>query len=102
MSSFRSIQALQSVKSVCIPVEKKCLRLSAQPLVHRLLYLFIRVELLSSHRLFERPKLVVITAGLGLVSVADVEDTHSASLGLLQLLHGQYGAEHCRLAKGHL
>jgi hypothetical protein len=34
--------------------------------------------------------------------MADVEDTQSASLGLLQLLHGQYGAEHCHVAKGHL
>jgi hypothetical protein len=40
--------------------------------------------------------------GLGLVSMADVEDTESASLGLLQLLHGQYGAELCHVAKGHL
>jgi hypothetical protein len=28
--------------------------------------------------------------GLGLVSMMDVEDTQRESLGLLQLLHGQY------------
>jgi hypothetical protein len=31
--------------------------------------------------------------------MADVEYTQSASLGLLQLLHGQYGAQHCNAAK---
>jgi hypothetical protein len=33
------------------------------------------------------------------MSMADVEDTQSARLGLLQLLHGQYGAEHRHVAK---
>jgi hypothetical protein len=32
------------------------------------------------------------------VSTADAEDTHSASVGLFQLLQGQYGAEHCHVA----
>jgi hypothetical protein len=42
---------------------KKFLWLSAQPLMHLLLYLFIRTELLSSQRLFEWPIHVVITWG---------------------------------------
>jgi hypothetical protein len=61
--------------------------------MHCLLYLFITTELLSSHRK---------TCGLGLLNMADVEDTPSARLGLLQLLHRQYGAEHCHFAKGHV
>jgi hypothetical protein len=36
---------------------KKILWLSAQPLMHRLLNLFIKTKLLSSRRLFEWPKL---------------------------------------------
>jgi hypothetical protein len=55
-------------------------------------------ELLSSHCLFEWPKHVVNHLGLGQVSMAP----QNASLGLLQLLHRQYGAEHCHVAKGHL
>jgi hypothetical protein len=39
--------------------------------------------------------------GLGLVSVADVEGTQGASLGLVQLVHRQYVAEHCHITKGH-
>jgi hypothetical protein len=31
---------------------------------------------------------------MGLHGMADMEDTQSASLGLLQLLHGHYGTEH--------
>jgi hypothetical protein len=31
--------------------------------------------------------------------MVDVEDTHGSSLGLLQLLHEQYGAKHCHGAK---
>jgi hypothetical protein len=34
--------------------------------------------------------------------MSDVEDNQSASLGLLQLLHLQYGAEHFHVAKGQL
>jgi hypothetical protein len=63
--------------------------------MNRLLYLFIRTELLSSHTCGNH-------LGLSLVIMADVEDTQSASLGLLQLLHGQLGAEHCHVAKGHV
>jgi hypothetical protein len=33
------------------------------------------------------------------VSMVDVEDTHSASLALLQLLHAQNGARHSHAAK---
>jgi hypothetical protein len=67
-----------------------------------LLYPFIRRESPSSHCLFELAKTCGNHLGLGLVSVAYVVDTQSASLGLLQLLHGQYGAKYCHVTKGHL
>ena len=35
-------------------------------------------------------------------STADVEDTRSRDLGLLQQLNGQYGAKHCHVATKHL
>jgi hypothetical protein len=33
------------------------------------------------------------------MSIANVEDTQSASLGLLQLLHEHYGVEQCHVEK---
>ena len=38
----------------------------------------------------------------GLASTADVEDTGRTDLGLLQQLNGQYGFEHCHVARKHL
>jgi hypothetical protein len=46
--------------------------------MYHMLYLFIRRDLLSSQHLFEWPKHMVITWGLVLVSMADVEDFQSA------------------------
>ena len=40
--------------------------------------------------------------GRSLASTADVEDTRRTDLGMLQQLNGQYGAEHCQVAKKHL
>jgi hypothetical protein len=81
---------------------KKVFWLRVQPLVHRLLHLFVGPERLTSHRLFEWSKDVKITWGRGLASTADVEDTRRTDLALLQQLNGQYGAEHCHNATGHV
>jgi hypothetical protein len=58
---FKLIEYKQYITSVWIPLGKKFLWLSAQPFMHRLLFLFIRMELLSSHYLFGWPKYVVIS-----------------------------------------
>jgi hypothetical protein len=90
-----------------VPALRKCMHTSrkklfwlrVQPLVHRLLHLFVRPERLASHRLFEQSKDMKFTGGWGLASTADVQDTQRTDLGLLQKLNGQYGAEHCHGAK---
>jgi len=45
---------------------KKLFWLRAQPLVHRLLHLFVGPERLAFHRLFERSKDMKVTGGQGL------------------------------------
>ena len=59
---------------------KKVFLLRMQPLVHRLLHLFVGPERLAFHRLFEWSKDVKITWGQGLASTADVEDTRRIDL----------------------
>ena len=49
--------------SAWIPLEKKFFCLRAQPLVHRLLHLFVGPESLASHHLFERSKDMKVTGG---------------------------------------
>ena len=51
----------QPFGSAWISLEKKFFWLRAQPLVHRLLHLFVGPETLASHRLFERSKDMKIT-----------------------------------------
>ena len=64
---LRSLQCVQykcsSVSEVHGCLYKKFFWLRAQPLVHRLLELFVGPERLASHRLFERPKHTKITGG---------------------------------------
>jgi len=64
---LRSLQCVQykcsSVSEVHGCLYKKIFWLRAQPLVHRLLDLFVGPERLASHRLFERPKHMKITGG---------------------------------------
>ena len=74
----------------------------AQPLLHRLLHLFVGPERLASHRLFERSKDMKVTRCRGLASKADVEDTRRTDLRLFKQLNGQYGAEYCHVGAKHL
>ena len=53
--------------------------LRVQPLVHRLLHLFVGPERLASHRFFEWSKKRENHLGRGLASTADVEDTRRTS-----------------------
>jgi hypothetical protein len=80
---------------------KKVFWLRAQPLMHRLLHLFVGPEILALYRLFERSR-HESHWGRGLASTADVEDTRRTDLGLLQQLNKQYGAENCHVATKHL
>jgi len=57
------MQVFQHFGSAWIPLEKKVFWLRVQPLVHRLLHLFVGPERLASHRLFEWSKDVKITWG---------------------------------------
>ena len=82
--------------------EKKVFWLRVQPLMHRLLHLFVGPERLASHGLFWVVQRHGSHWGRGLASTADVEDTRRTDLGLLQQLNGQYGAEHCQFATEHL
>jgi hypothetical protein len=84
--------SVQHFGSACIPLEKKFFWLRAQPLVHRLLHLFVGPERLASHRLFGQSKDMKVTGGRGLASTVDVEDARRIDLGLLQQLNGQYGS----------
>jgi len=109
MTSFFYVVSIAFHTSVpallkCMDTFRKTLFwLRAQPLVHRLLHLFVGPERLPSHRLFERSKDVKVTGGgRGLASRADMEDTRRTDLGLLQQLNGQYGAEHCHVGAKHL
>jgi hypothetical protein len=58
---------------------------------------------LNETSFFPSPPRVTQTCGnhleLGLETMADVEDTESASLEFLQLLHGQYGPSIVKLQK---
>jgi hypothetical protein len=80
---------------------KKVFWLRAQPLMHRLLHLFVGRERLASHRLFEWSEDMKVTGG----EVWRVRRTWKileGHLGLLQQLNGLYGAEHCHAATKHL
>jgi len=72
---------------------KKFFCLRAQPLVHRLLNLFVGPERIASHHLFDLFKDMKVTGGRGLACTSNVEDTRRTDLGLLQQLNGQCGAE---------
>ena len=89
----------QHFGSAWIPLEKKFL--AESPPTHAP-PAFVGPERLASHRLFERSKDMKVTAGRGLTSTADVEDTRRTDLGLSQQLNAQYGAEHCHVATKHL
>jgi hypothetical protein len=81
LSQFCSIQALQCLKGIWIPMDKIFLWLSAQPTavpLHHNGTSFLLSPLWVSQTYGNH-------LGLGLVSIADVEDTQSAILGLLQL-----------------
>jgi hypothetical protein len=56
--------SVQHFGSAWIPLEKKLFWLRAQPLMHRLLHLFIRPERLASNHLFERSKDTKVTGGV--------------------------------------
>jgi hypothetical protein len=107
MTSFFFVVSIAYYTSV--PALRKCMDTSrrkvfwlrVQPLVHRLLHLFVGPERIASHRLFERSKDTKVR-GRGLASMADVEDTRRTDLGLLQQLNRQYGAKHCHVATKHL
>jgi len=55
------MQVFQRFGSAWIPLEKKVFWLRVQPLVHRLLHLFVGPGRLASHRLFDWFKDVKIT-----------------------------------------
>jgi len=90
--------SVQRFGSAWIPLEKKVFWLRAQPLMHRLLHLFIGPERLSSRRLFEWSKDMRVTG----VRSGEYGGYGRTDLGLLQQLNGQYGAEHCHVATKHL
>ena len=72
-----------------------------QPLVHRLLHLFVGPVRLDSHPLSEWSKDMKITWG-EVWRVRRMWKTLGQILEQLQQLNGQYGAEHCHLATKHL
>jgi len=104
MTSFLYVVSIAFHKSVPVfrsTSRKKVFWLRVQPLLHRLLHLFVGPERLASHRLWmvQRRENHL---GQGLASTADVEDTRRTDLGLSQQLNGQYGAEHYHVATKHL
>jgi hypothetical protein len=80
---------------------KKIFWLRVQPLVHRLLHLFVGPERFASHRLFERSKdMKVPEARSG--EYGGCGGHSKVRLGLLQQLNGQHGTEHCHFRAKHL
>jgi hypothetical protein len=80
---------------------KKFFWLRVQPLVHRLLHLFVRPERLAPHRLFERSKDMKVT-GARSGEYGGCGRHSKDRLGFLQQLNGQYGTEHCHVGAKHL
>ena len=81
---------------------KKLFWLRVQPLVHRLLHIFVGPERLASHRLFEWSKNMKVAGGEVWRVRWMWKDTQRTDLGLLQQLNGQYGTEHCHVGAKHL